>query len=351
MEENRSSGDLMNDTILRDKFRGALLGTMVGDSLGAPVEDFPCEQLNAALDGFGDFTNEQRRELFGQLSGMEIRPGSAYYTDDTQMMIGVAESLIAYPEFDPAHLASRFVANFEGHRGYGPGAYAVMQELTRGEPWDEVAGRLFGGQGSYGNGAAMRVAPVGALYHDRLPRLRRVAEAQSAITHTHMLGKQGAVIEAAAVAAALRFDPYDENIDFDAIAFLNEITDATGYLENWFAQSFDDLRLTLRLHLEPMEVAETLGNGIEAHLSVPAALYSFAAHYDSFAQAVLYAVRLGGDTDTIGAMTGAIAGAFHGASAIPENWLAALENGPQGRDYVRALADRLFDTWKARRKG
>jgi poly(ADP-ribose) glycohydrolase ARH3 len=111
------------------------------------------------------------------------------------------------------------------------------------------------------------------------------------------------------------------------------------------------MRTLLRLHPLPEEVAETLGNGIEAQLSVPTALYAFTAHYDSFAQAVLYAVRLGGDTDTIGAMTGAIAGAFHGASAIPPNWLDALENGPQGRDYVTALADNLYDRWRQRTTG
>lgn len=215
--------------------------------------------------------------------------------------------------------------------------------------WDEIGEKLFGGQGSFGNGAAMRVAPVGILFHDNLPRLRRVAEAQAAITHTHPIGKQSAVLQAAAVAAALRFDI--ENEDFDSLAFVDSVTDTVGGLEQWLGEGYKDLRTLLRLHPLPGEVAETLGNGIEAQLSVPTALYAFAAHYDSFAQAVLYAVRLGGDTDTIGAMTGAIAGAFHGASAIPPNWLAALENGPQGKNYLSGLADQLFDRWKQETKG
>ena len=94
------------------------------------------------------------------------------------------------------------------------------------------------------------------------------------------------------------------------------------------------------------EAAEILQCGIEAHLSVPAAIYAFLARPDNFTAAVGYAVRLGNDTDTVGAMCGAIAGAYHGASTIPDNWLAAMENGETGRDYITALGDRLFETWQ-----
>lgn len=342
----------MNDAVLRDRFRGALLGTMVGDALGAPVEGWPCASLNEALDDvlvLPPVLREQHIAIFGLLSGAELIPGTAYYTDDTQMTIGVAESLVVHSQFSGPHLASRFAENFEPDRGYGPGASAVLKELRKGGAWDEIGERLFGGQGSFGNGAAMRAAPVGALYHDNLPRLRRVAEAQAAITHTHPIGKQSAALQAAAVAAALRFDI--ENDEFDELAFVDSVTDTVGGLEQWLDAGYRDVRTLLRQRPLPEEVAETLGNGIEAQLSVPTALYAFAAHYDSFAQAVLFAVRLGGDADTIGAMTGAIAGAFHGASAIPPNWLEALENGPQGRDYVSALADQLYDRWKQGKAG
>lgn len=262
------------------------------------------------------------------------------------MTIGLAESLVAVGNFDGPDLARRFADNFEGHRGYGPGAYRVLMALRGGAAWDEAANGLFGGQGSFGNGAAMRVAPVGVLYHDNLPRLRRIAEQQATITHTHVLGKQGAVWQAAAVAGATRLDPAQ---DFDALAFLDDVTATVGPLELWYGEAVSDIR---RLLADPPHsheaVAEVLGNGIEAHESVPAALYAFLANHDSFAEAVFYAVSLGGDADTIGAMTGAIAGAYHGASAIPQEWLAALENGAKGRDYVRDLAANLFAAWQRR---
>jgi len=341
----------MNDTTLRDRFRGALLGTMVGDALGAPFEGSDPEFVARIVDEYQDLPAVERARhnaLFGILLGGVVVPGSARYTDDTQMMIGLAESLIEHPSLDGPDLAARFVANFQPHRGYGAGAAAVIQEWAKGEPWDTVGGLLFGGQGSFGNGAAMRVAPVGALYHDDRLRVRQVAAAQAVLTHTNPLGRQGAQIQAAAVAAALRLDI--QNDDFDPGAFIDDIMETVGPVERWMNAGMDDVRTLLRLRPNVIEVMETLGNGIEAHLSVPAAVYAFAAHYDSFSEAVRFAIHLGGDTDTIAAMTGAIAGALHGASGIPPNWREAMEDSDLGRDYVLTLADRLFDVWRGQRR-
>ena len=63
--------------------------------------------------------------------------------------------------------------------------------------------------------------------------------------------------------------------------------------------------------------------------------------FDSVADAVLCAICVGGDTDTIGAMTGALAGAFHGVGAIPPEWLRVLENDGKGMDYLRGLGESL----------
>ena len=91
---------------------------------------------------------------------------------------------------------------------------------------------------------------------------------------------------------------------------------------------------------EPAELAAALGNRSTGHQSVPAAIYSAAAH-ESVEEAITFAVRCGGDTDTIGAMAGAISAARSGASAIPNRWLDALEQGRKGRSHVEGLADRL----------
>jgi poly(ADP-ribose) glycohydrolase ARH3 len=335
---------------LRDKFEGALLGAMVGDALGAPVEGTDGRQLRALLDRLPRMPAPERElnvALFGLITGNAVMPGTARYTDDTQMTIGVAESLHAVGDLDEADIARRFVANFQGHRGYGPGAYSVLMALRGGARWHDPAARLFGGVGSFGNGAAMRVAPIGLFFHTTdAATLREAAERSSVITHTHTLGKEGAVMQAAAVAAAVRSEP---DQPFDPELFLTMVSahlrdDLDEYLE-----ACDVIRRLLPGSPEVGEVGDALGSGIEAHRSVPAALYSFLAHHDSFAEAVRFAVCLGDDTDTVGAMCGAIVGAYRGASAIPQDWLDALENGPKGRDYVRQIARDLLDTWQRTR--
>jgi len=125
------------------------------------------------------------------------------------------------------------------------------------------------------------------------------------------------------------------------------VEESAPALPDAYGASLADVRRLLRDPRPIREVAEILDTGVEAHESVPAALYAFASHPHSFEAAVAYAVRLGGDADTIGAMCGAVAGAFHGATAIPAKWTDALENGPKGRDYVLDLADRLRSVSRA----
>ncbi|MBS7250092.1 MAG: ADP-ribosylglycohydrolase family protein [Candidatus Freyarchaeota archaeon] len=260
---------------------------------------------------------------------------SGRWTDDTHMMIGVAESLISCGAFDGSHMAQTFIKNYEEEpwRGYASGPPQVFRLIKRGLAWSEASKRLFGGLGSYGNGAAMRVAPVGLLHYDNEEKLRSVAYAQSQITHAHELGMEGAAIQAYAVALAVkadsssRLDPYD---------FLGKIKDFTR--SEVYRQKIEKC-LELLNEANKRKVSRELGNGVEAYNSVPAAIYSFSRNVDSFRDAVTYAISLGGDTDTIGAMTGAISGAYHGVEKIPEEWKNRLEK----IDYIEKLAEELWN--------
>ena len=176
--------------------------------------------------------------------------------------------------------------------------------------------------------------------------MRRAAEAQAVVTHTHPLGIEGAVVQAASVAVATQWNTNTNDGAFDALAFLESVRAQAGpFLPEYDAALKTVERLIGSPLGDPCAVAQVLGNGIEALLSVPVALFAFLSHPDSFTEAVRFAVRMGGDADTIGAMCGAIAGAFHGETAFPAYYLDALENGPQGRDFVRSVADELFDAW------
>jgi len=254
------------------------------------------------------------------------------YTDDTHMMIGIAESLLKNQGFDGKDMALTFTRNYELEpwRGYGPGPPHIFRLVRAGVAWDEAALRLYHG-GSYGNGSAMRVAPVGVFYHDDPARLRDIAYQSSHITHAHKLGKEGATLQAYAVALATNLEP---SSPFDRGAFLAKLINFVS--EEIYREKLNKMEALLP-QPDKTRVAFELGNGIEAFNSVPTAIYSFLSQPHSFAQAVFLAISLGGDTDTIGAMTGAISGAYLGFDAIPYKWRDKLEN----HLYIAQLAERL----------
>jgi len=302
-----------------DKFKGALLGTFVGDALGMPIEGLSPAEI---------------RKQYGKLDFMEeARLGKGTYTDDTEMMIGLAESLIELKAFDPTHVANMLVKNLNVDRGYGWGSYQVLQLVSKGVPWEDATWQVIEG-GSFGNGCAMRIAPLPLFFIDHPGLLKEAAFNSCRITHSHPLGMEGGYLQAFAVWSALRISP-DESLD--PYAFLDELQGEAEYDE--FKDKFYRVRDLLdRGDVSEEEVVEQLGNDPTTVGSVPAAIYSFLANHKSFEDSVVKAVHLGGDTDTIGAMCGAIAGAYFGKSHIPSKWYQELENEGKGRDYVEQLA-------------
>ena len=149
------------------------------------------------------------------------------------------------------------------------------------------------------------------------------------LTHFHPLGLEGAQIQAAAVAASL--------LDLDVLAAAQQAANSPA-----FQEKLTLVAEALSERWSPTEVAFRLGNNFLALDSVPAALWA-ALSGESVEEALTLAVRVGGDTDTIAAMAGAVSGSRYGASAIPERFLAGLENGARGRDYLQALAERLWN--------
>jgi len=311
---------------LKDKFVGALVGTAVGDALGMPVEGWIRRTI---------------KKRFGLLENM-IDGGlpAGHYTDDTQLMIGVAESLIDCKGFSGRDMAYRFLENFQAYRGYGPGTIRVLKQLMYGATWDEVGKHVYGG-GSYGNGAGMRSAPSAVLYHDRPDMLLDIALNAARITHAHPLGSEGAMIQTYAVALAVSTDPGLLG-NFDRIGFVNNLLDLAE--EDYFQERLGKILEFLESDVTPEaeQVISALGNGVRAFDSIPTAIYCFLTNTNSVKDAVVYAVSLGGDTDTIGAMTGALSGALHGFRKIPTQWVQALENEDKGREYIIDLGERLY---------
>jgi len=300
---------------LKSKLPGCLVGAAIGDGLGSWWE------------GRGMAKREEIELLTERLEQLT-------YTDDTHMTIGVVESLIESNGFDGEHMAQTFIRNYEAEpwRGYGPGPPRIFRMIKNGEPWDSAASKIYKG-GSFGNGAAMRVAPIGLLYSNNPEKLREIAHKSSSITHSHELGKEGAALQAYAVALALNTPP-DEEIDGEAF-----ILKLQNFAQN---QTYKEKLASVKELLgeqDRRQVVAVLGNGIEALRSVPIAIYCFLSHPRSYKDCVIYAISLGGDTDTIASMAGAISGANLGIKAIPNEWRVKLEN----RVYIEALAEGLYE--------
>jgi poly(ADP-ribose) glycohydrolase ARH3 len=299
---------------LKSKFLGCLVGTAIGDALGAGWE-------GRGMSGSEDIVSlaEKLEQLI--------------YTDDTHMTIGIAESLIESKGFNGEHMVQTFIKNYEAEpwRGYGPGPPRIFGMIKSGEAWYSAADRLYRG-GSFGNGSAMRVAPVGLLYSRNLEKLRDIAYQSSSITHSHELGKEGSAFQACAVALALN-TPLGEDIDREL--FLSRLQNFIQ--DQLYKEKVAQIRELLGGQ-DKEKVIAVLGNGIEAPRSVPTAIYCFLRQPQSYKDTVIYAISLGGDTDTIAAMAGAISGAYLGIEAIPSEWRAKLEN----REYIEALAENLW---------
>jgi poly(ADP-ribose) glycohydrolase ARH3 len=290
------------------KFIGCLVGTAVGDSLGA------------------------RRE--GSSAFVEVADLSPRYTENTAMTIAVAESLVECKDFHYWHMAELFLRKYEQEpwRRYGHTITRVFRLMRNGKLGFGMIDRDLYPDGSYGNGAAMRVAPVGLLYHDDPRMLRDIAYHSAGITHSHELGLEGAALQACAVALAALAEPGELSItDFLGTLrmfakpgpYQGKLKTIIGFLENGASRE---------------DVVAKLGNGTSCLESVPTAIYAFLSHRD-FKSAVIYAVSLGGDADTIGAMTGAIAGACYGIEGIPSQWRETVEH----HDLLDALAKRLWE--------
>jgi poly(ADP-ribose) glycohydrolase ARH3 len=171
-----------------DKFTGALLGTFVGDALGMPIENWTQEAIN---------------QKYGRVEDLlPTRLGVGAYTDDTEMMVGVAESLIECGRFNGESIINKFAYNLNPHRGYGRGTIRAIENYVGGFSWEQ-APLLYFLEGSYANGGAVRVAPVACTYIDDPLKLRDVAMNTSRVTHAHLLAKEGAAIQAYAIALAL----------------------------------------------------------------------------------------------------------------------------------------------------
>jgi poly(ADP-ribose) glycohydrolase ARH3 len=281
-----------------------MLGLALGDALGAPFEGWP-----------------------GGTVSFKRLPTILRYTDDTEMAIGVAESLSQKGLFDAVDMAKRFVGNFDPSRGYGPGTIAVLGMIRNGMPYEEANRRVFP-EGSFGNGAAMRSAPLGLFFSADKARLKDAAYGSSSITHSHPLAKESALLVSHTVAQIINGKSGHE--------LLKGLLSVISH-EEYRAKLVTVGRL-LKEDPSTDEVVASLGNSVLAFESAPTAVYAFLRLGNDYLKTMRFCISLGGDTDTISAMAGAICGAHVGVEGLPGKLLGCLE----AKDRIEGLSLELL---------
>jgi len=290
------------DSVHLTRIRGTLLGTAVGDSIGLPYEGMGPARVAAMAP-------PRLRQSFVMGRGM--------LSDDTEhtfllgRALAVMEDAGAF-EVALAHALKRWLWTLPG--GIGLGTLRALMRLTVG------FGPHRSGVDSAGNGPAMRAALLGVCLPE--PKVARWVRAATRLTHTDGRAETGAL----------------------AVAWMAHGPTVAELVERLPEDDVRQAILNVREAEDVGEMVRTLGvergvSGFVVH-TVPAALW-VAERADSFEQAVDMAVRLGGDTDTMAAIVGALAGARFGGDAIPDDWLTGIADWPLGVDRLEALARAL----------
>jgi len=313
----------------QDRYRGAMLGTAIGDALGRPAEGLSPRNIQEAFGTLSDF-----RPWLGWTDGP-----TGTFTDDTEMALCIAQSIVERQGIDPVDLGDRFRAWGRIGRGMGSATRAACHRIGSGFEWYEA------GSDSAGNGAAMRAAPIGLFDSVDMDALRTDAAVTAVITHNQATAVAATIVAAYTVAHLLHtpigyFDADDLMIGIEEIMTdvedpaLPERRDHRSVVT--LMQRIRDVFAMRDRSLE--EIFALTHNGAFVLESLPAALAAFLSSPEDPERVIIAAVNGGYDADTIGAMAGAFAGAYQGESGLPGRWVGDIEF----RTGLTGVADELL---------
>jgi ADP-ribosylglycohydrolase len=287
--------------------RCSLEGLSVGDALGQHF-------MVSFLEG-------------GSLPMHELPPSPWYFTDDTYMALSIVSVLRQDGMINQDRLAADFALRYkqDAYRGYGSGMHILLSKINEGQSWQEASRNQFSGQGSFGNGAAMRVAPLGAYFADAIDDVVEQAQRSAEVTHTHPEGIAGAIAVAVAAAWAWRLRESDARPQCSEFLDLVLPSVPESEVRTKIRQARD-----LGTKVSVASAAAKLGNGsqISAQDTVPFVLWCAGQYLGSYEKAIRQTLQGLGDIDTTCAMVGGIVVLYGGTESIPTAWLTAREQLP-----------------------
>lgn len=365
------SVNMTQEQLIQDKYRGVLIGTAIGDTLGMPVEGWTKAQILRYVPGGNGITkpiapfyvyDTEGNIQFSDDQGKKLKYYSSHlprggYTDDTALTLAVAEGIVEASGFNLASLAQKHIEAFdervaldpEKRAAFGASTILAVQRMKLGISPDKTA-TSFGP----GNGPAMKLAPWGVYMHAHETDGRLFefyeedlgkAEHIGRMTHLDPRSVVSGVIQADLVYGLLQGNISAKGVvesaqyvcsNYEQPLSINHLHNDKGPLEdkvNWIDQNSD----------ASDEVAlEVLKNNSLVFRSYPFTLFMFQKYWDRPLEGLLKTVNAGGDCDTTGAMYGALMGARLGMSAFPKDWVEVIEQ----KERILKAADGLFQLRK-----
>ena len=276
-------------------------------------------------DSFGERFFGPPLEVISAIRNRTLPDPPWRLTDDSVMAIGISKILKTYAQIKQDQLADLFAENYRAdpHRGYGAMAHTILRNISHGLHWLPISSGAFNGTGSFGNGAAMRVAPLGAYFADQgLEKVVEQARLSAKVTHYHPEGIAGAI--AVAVAAAHACSIKNPNQPDTGANLLEAVIKHTPKSRT----RTGICRATEMLNTDSVEQAvQNLGNGsrISAQDTVPFCLWCAGKHPASYEEAMWTTVAGLGDRDTTCAIVGGIVSVIPNSEPIPSEWLRSRE--------------------------
>jgi ADP-ribosylglycohydrolase len=313
---------MLNHGLLQG-FSGCLLGAAIGDALGMPNEDLTQEERDRYYGGeIQDFRDPDEHSPCKTL-----RAGQ--HTDDTQLIIATAESLIDSRGFNPRSLKNKLIDWLDmgdDGRYRGEATKQGIRNLKKGVPWRKA------GVDKSGCGSSTRAIPFGLFYHADIVQAVKNARLASCMTHNNDIAYDGSACVAAIIATLI-------------VGELPKINNLKTIVQTQeFRSKLDEVERCLRNSYTIYRAKEIIGISNIAHETVSIALFVFLSNTSDFTISVLAAANAmlkgkKGDTDSIACLVGAMSGAYNGIGSIPKRWANRIENGTK----LTTIAQRLFE--------
>lgn len=325
-----------------NKFDGTLLGVAIGDTLGHPFEGVLRKDIKSRFDNFEEFI-QNNKKLFNT------------YTDDSQLTLHTAKALIQGNGFTYDNFIEEYIRWLNDPPiGPGYGCISSIRKLKQGISWQQAASN------SGGNGTAMRIAPIGLFYCKNIEELKKYAIKSSKITHSHPAASAGAVIIARAIAFLIDKDPKTGfSIDEFFEALTSIISNSQEEIWKEFVKTLNKLNLNLHLPIEaglikfsqigvksPYFIEQYLGQAFVhpyTMSTVICSIFLFLKRLNSFKECIYELATSGGDSDTVGAIGGSLAGAYFGLENIPLDLIKLVKDHKKILIISEALYNKCKD--------